>query len=123
MQRTRRPHPRSLDALFGPAPTARGKLKPKQPPRKARVKLCLRGHKLPRTANENTWCRLCFEERQEAERASNAAADREEWRRLNGPSPAVMEIRFKATGRVARYTIPPHLRPRKVRGRRSRRAV
>lgn len=121
MPRKPKPHPRSLDALFGPAPSV--KAKQKRPPRKPRVKHCPNGHVRAASYKPGSWCNQCYREKEAARQASGAAKDREEWRKKNGPAPATLEIRFKATGRVVRYSIPKHLAPRKARGRRRGRAV
>jgi hypothetical protein len=111
-----RPHPRSLDALFP---------RPKKPP----VKRCPAGHSQSQRWKPGDACLTCsldLERRLRAELAAlEGAAEREEWRRRNGPVPAVLEMRVVDTGRIIRYAIPPHLQAQKRaqlkrRGRRRR---
>lgn len=99
----RRPHPRSLDALFP---------KPKKPP----VRLCRRGHRL----GERNWklkhCPKCRAEDLEAERAADAVAEREEWSRRLNTGPVLTHL-IVSTGRIVRNVIPRGLQKRRPAGR------
>lgn len=110
--RKKRPHPRSLEALF-PIP---------------KVSRCPRGHGQTPMWKRHHGCQTCRKDdaqRAEVERmmATNAgAAEREAWRRILGPPPLDMSFRTVREGKLIRYTIPPHLM-RKPGSRRARRRI
>lgn len=111
----KKPHPRSLDALFGPKPRTVAK---------APVKRCAGGHRQSASWKAGHGCSTC--ERDESARlrseiaAREAAADRAAWSAAN-PTPAVLVMVVTSTGRVIRHSIPKHLMRRPgTRGRRRR---
>lgn len=99
----RKPHPRSLDALF-----------PR--PKKPAVKRCARGHRQQPDWRPTMGCPFCalYEETSERIRNHDAKREREEWSaRLNvGP---VLTHRIVSTGQIVRHVIPPHLQKRRRR--------
>jgi len=66
---------------------------------------------------------ICSQQDREQAQTLSASEDRAAWLKAHGPIPAVLEMRIKSTGRIVRHSIPRHMQKRKVRGRRSRRAV
>ncbi len=108
----KKPHPRSLDALFP------------RPARKVAVKRCAWGHSQTPDWRTVQGCSTCRKrEEAEAKRAALSGdagkAEREEWYR-NNPIPDVLTITETSTGRVFRYVIPPHCRKRRGPGGRGR---
>lgn len=104
----RKPHPRSLDALFP------------RPPR-VPIKRCAYGHTQTPGWRAVTGCSTCNERvRRETERSNLTGdagrAEREAWYRDN-PVPDVLTMVETSTGRVIRHTIPPRLRKRGPTGR------
>lgn len=57
-----------------------------------------------------------------AERKGANRREREEWQALLGPPPAALEMRETSTGRLIRFTIPPHMQ-RRPGSRRRRRGI
>jgi hypothetical protein len=106
----RKPHPRSLDALF-PKPA---------------VKRCPAGHRQTQKYRPGDDCLACgLEARRREQAAIDAAtgsAEREEWNRAH-PAPAVLEMRVGDTGRVIRFAIPRHLAGKRRRGPGRRRGI
>lgn len=101
----KRPHPRSLDALFGPK-------KPKVAPKRH----CPRGHlqSVKWRPGDECWpCELAARQAAEAEgnRIRNAAA-RAEYRAIHG-NPAIITMTTYDTKRVLRLSIPPRLAAQK----------
>ncbi len=110
----KRPHPRSLDALFP---------KPKVRP----VKRCPAGHRMGVDWRPVMGCKTC---RDQAARADLAKRDLpplpSAW--PGGKVPAVLTMIETSTGRVIRHAIPPHLIAQKraqdrARGRRRGRRI
>ena len=96
-RRKKKPHPRSLDALF-----------PR--PKKPAVKRCPNGHRQGAAYRPGDPCVVC--ERDEWQELSKVEADRqrEEFSRRN-PCGPTHTIRVVSTGRLKVYAIPRHLRP------------
>jgi hypothetical protein len=98
----KKPHPRSLDALFGPKPRTVAK---------APVRRCQAGHKQAPTWTTRQPCFKCEEARAREELERRALPPL-------GPVPDVLRVRVVDTGRVITYAIPPHLQRRGPRPRR-----
>lgn len=102
----KRPHPRSLDALFGPK-------KPKVEPKRH----CPRGHLQSVKWRYGDECWPCERARRaDAEAkisAERSAADRAAYRAENGPPPMVLTMTTWDTKRVVRLMIPPRLAAQK----------
>lgn len=104
----KRPHPRSLDALFP---------RPKKPP----VKRCGAGHRMGVDWRPVMGCKTCRD--QEARAAQDRAPLPSAW--PGGKVPAVLTMRVVDSGRLIVHAIPPHLIAQKraqdrARGRRRR---
>lgn len=93
-------------------------------PRKAAIKFCHRGHRQVASWKPGRFCSGCFNADREILRALSAKADREEWLRRNGPTPAVLSIIVVSTGKRRDYAIPRGLMRRPARnGPKRRRSV
>lgn len=103
----KRPHPRSLDALF-PAPA-----RPAPTPQLQ----CGKGHPQSRGWTPGRGCQRCASlaeaDRHSAKLAAEAAARPRESVWPGGRVPEVLTMRVHDTGKVIRYAIPKHLRRRK----------
>lgn len=113
----RKPHPRSLTALFGPA-------KPKVAPKKR----CPKGHLQPVRWRSGQPCTECQTIAARLARIEDAKAEKAEYRERMGPPPMVLTITTWDTQRVARFVIPPRLAAQrkardKRRGRRRGRGI
>lgn len=94
----KRPHPRSLDALFGPP-------KPKIAPKKR----CRYGHLQPVRWRDGDPCADCAAVAARLARAQEAKAEKARYREENGPAPLVLRVLTLDTGKVTTYSIPPAL--------------
>lgn len=103
----RKPHPRSLDALFG---------KPKP-----RVKLCPKGHRQGVRWKTGDACLECATIAARAARDAEAKAEKARWREQMGPVPAVIRMTTWDTKRVVTLAIPPALAAQKKRAELKRR--
>ena len=103
----KRPHPRSLDAIF-PRPAPGPQL------------LCGKGHAQSRGWTPKRGCQRCASlaasDRLAAKMAAEAKARPRESVWPGGRVPDVLTMRVHDTGKVIRYSIPKHLRRRKGRG-------
>lgn len=106
----KRPHPRSLDAIFP---------KPSRPVPGPQLK-CGSGHPQSRGWNRERGCARCAAiaeaNRQSAKLAAEAAARPRESVWPGGRVPEVLTMRVHDTGQILRFSIPKHLRRRKRRG-------
>lgn len=107
--RAQRKHPRSLDALFGPA-------KPKVRP----TKRCPHGHIQTQRYRPGDACLECASIARRAARDAAAKAERAAYSAAH-PAPAVLRIKTLDTGRVTTYSIPPALAAQKKRDELKRR--
>lgn len=92
----RKPHPRSLTALFGPA-------KPKVAPKKR----CAKGHLQPVRWRSGDPCTECQTIAARLARIDEAKAEKAAYRIENGPPPAVLRVLTVDTGKVTTYAITP----------------
>lgn len=99
----KRPHPRSLDALFGPAK-----------PRVAPTRRCPKGHKLHGKAKADD-CYECRQVEARLARAQEGAREKAAYREASGPVPHVLRILTLDTQKVTAYAIPPALAAQKKR--------
>lgn len=97
MARTTKPHPRSLDALFGP--------KVRTVPKKA-VKRCLSGHRQEVRWQPGELCRECHRAVLEGPPRTLPPL---------GRTPAVLTHLIVSTRRIVSHAIPRHLQRRRVR--------
>ena len=113
----KRPHPRSLDALFGPA-------KPRVPV----PKRCPKGHRQTQRWRAGDDCLECASVERARLRALSAAEVKARYREAMGPPPAVLRILTVDSGKITTYAIPPRLAAErkardKRRGRRRRSGI
>ncbi len=103
----KRPHPRSLDALFPPP------ARPAPPPQLK----CGKGHPQSRGWTPGRGCQRCASlaeaDRQSAKLAAEAAARPRESVWPDGKVPFTLVMIETQNGKVHRFTIPKHLRRRR----------
>ncbi len=97
----RKPHPRSLDALFGPKPRTVAK---------AAVKRCPLGHRQAATWKAGSICYSCAVAEEERLRDDQPLPPL-------GPVPEVLRMRVTDTGRLLTFAIPRHMQCRRPRAR------
>lgn len=90
----KRPHPRSLDALFG---------RPKPAPKKR----CPAGHLQPVRWSSGDPCLDCSAIKAREAREQDARAEKARYRTENGPAPMFLRVLTLDTGKVTTYAITP----------------
>lgn len=111
----KRPHPRSLDAIFS-KPAPRHHARPEPTPQL----LCAKGHPQSRGWTPKRGCQRCASLAESDRLAAKLAAQAKARPRVSvwpgGRVPDVLTMTVVDTGRVLRFSIPKHLRRRKGRG-------